>query len=63
MLLIAGFSNAVFTLITMFFVGDSVINYFWIILGGVQIYWGITTIISFTKINKNQEKNKWKIKF
>lgn len=34
------------------------INFFWIIIGGLQIYWGITEISKYSKIKENQKNIK-----
>ncbi len=55
MLFVCAFSNISSSLIGIFFLGESVMNYLWIIFGGLQIYWGVTIIRDFIKI---KEKSK-----
>ncbi len=55
-LAVIGLVNIVNSLIIIFIIGEGLLNYLWLIFGGFQIYWGITTIIKYTKLNKTKEK-------
>lgn len=49
---VAGLLNLFSSLIETLLIEEGLLNYFWLIFGGFQIYWGITTIIRYSKIKK-----------
>ena len=49
---IAGLSNISSALIGNLLLGEGLVNYFWLLFGGFQIYWGITTVIKYSKIKE-----------
>ena len=54
LLAVIGLSNIVNSLFVALFIQESVIDYLWLILGGVQIYWGVITIIKYDKVRKSK---------
>jgi hypothetical protein len=52
LILIAGVSN-LFSSVVMFYLGEELnLDYFWIIFGGLQIWWGIVEIKKYGEIKK-----------